>query len=236
MRALLLIAILALATPAHATIVCNGDSNTQSNWQGYPNGTSDGWCERIGGINRGVGGSTISDHAYSFHDLPLGVFMPDMPLWGGYYIDAELAGADPFATWATGTPPKLLGQATLSPLPQPDIVILAFGTNDVRADWLGGPWTPNQIIHFYKKYRQRAIATGATVYIATTPPIYNTDGTLSAYDATIRSLNAKIRGNWPSKYIEFYDGFTVADFQLDGLHLNASGQAKRAAAAAAVIP
>ena len=228
MRALLV--ILLLAGTADAMIVCNGDSNTQSNWQGFPNGTADGWCEQLGAlkstttVNRGVGFSGIGDHGTYYGGT--------LPLWGGFYIDAEAAGTDPFLAFATGTPPTYLGQPTYSPLGVPDTFVLAFGTNDLM---LYG-YTPRQIITYYKKYRQHAIATGATVYIATTPPQYDASGNLSALDAQIQDLNQRIRGNWPTRYVEFYNGFTPSDFAPDGVHLNASGQAKRAAAAAAVIP
>lgn len=220
MRVPLLILLLALAIPSDATIVCNGDSNTESDWQGYPNGTADGWCEQVGGINRGVGGATISD---------TGLYFGALPLWGGYYIDAEVAGTDPFLTLSGAT---FLGQATYSPFPVADTYVLAFGTNDIRTT----PNTPTQIIQAYKKYRQHIIAAGAVPYVATTPPIYNADCSLSADDAMIRSLNKKIRGNWPTRYVEFYDGFNCGDFASDGVHLTAGGQAKRAAAALAVLP
>lgn len=219
MRAALLL-ILVLATAANAATICNGDSNTQSNWQGFPNGTADGWCEQVGGINRGVGGSTIADS---------GAYFGTLPLWGGYYIDAEVAGVDPFAQFATSG--VFLGQAVRFPFPLADVVIMAFGTNDVRAGW-----TPSQIIHYLKKYRQRVIAAGGVPYIATTPPQFDDACAISSNDATIQLLNQRIRGNWPQRYVEFHDGFDCADFMPDGIHLTAGGQAKRAAAAAAVLP
>jgi hypothetical protein len=221
---LMLIALTAL--PARASIVCNGDSNTQSNWQ--TGDISDGWCEQLGllastpTINRGVGGSTIIDTGYSFGTLPL---------WGGFYIDAEALGpTDPFASFAAGTPPTFLDQPIVTPWAIPEIFIFAFGTNDIRQGYV-----PTSIMAAIKKYRQHVIGTGAVVFVATAPPMFNADGSLSSLDANIRSLNKKIRGSWPVKYVEFYEGFTASDFQSDGIHLNETGMQKRAAAAYAAL-
>lgn len=223
-KKLLLICALSLLLPgaARATIVCNGDSNTQSGWQSwYPNGRADGWCERVAvelgeaTVNRGVGASSISDTGFYWGG--------NLPLWGGYYVDLEVAGTDPFAAFATDG--FFLQQPIYSPFAVPDVFVFAWGTNDITYGY-----TPRQVITAYKKYRQHVIATGATVYIATTPPQFNADGTLSAKDALIRDLNQRIRGNWPQRYVEFYVGFTADDFTADGIHVTAAGQAKRAQA------
>lgn len=226
MRAVIALFLLLLATPAHALIVCNGDSNTESDyWAEYfPNGMADGWCERLAGaveqatVNRGVGRSGISDN---------GLYNGSIPLWGGYYIDQEVAGIDPFIALANGTP-TFLGQPLYSPLGVPDIFIFALGANDLIYGY-----TPKQVIHYLKKYRQRAIAAGATVYVATLPPRYvpGTCTLAEGYDKIV-ALNQLIRGNWPAKYIEFHDWFDCSDFLPDGAHINADGHAKRAAMAA----
>lgn len=211
------LSLLIIVGAAHAVVICNGDSNTQSDWQGFPNGTADGWCEQMGGINRGVGGLTISDTGISYGAIPL---------WGGYYIDAEVAGTDPFL-FVSGAP-VFLGQTTYAVFPYVDTYILAFGTNDIQ----NTANTPTQIIQAYKKYREHILAAGSVVYVATTPPMFNADCTLAGDDALIRSLNRKIRRNWPTRFVEFYEGFSCEDFAADGVHLTAAGQAKRAAAAA----
>lgn len=219
---ILLAAALLYAAPAEAvpfTVVCNGDSNTQSNWQGP---TTDGWCERLGvklgtsTINRGVGGSGIVDS---------GLVYGAIPLYGGFYLTEELGEMDPFFDIGDGAP-SFLGQPIHEPFPLVDVVIFAWGTNDIRDGY-----TAKQVIAAIKKYRKMAIAAGATVLVATTPPIFNTDGSLSSSEVSIKKLNSLIRGNFPSKYVEFHDGMVPGDYFADGVHLAVSGQEKRAQAA-----
>ncbi len=223
MRRLTLTALIliALATQAQAlTILCNGDSNTQAN--GVPE--QERWCERLGpllgadAINRGVGGSAIVS------DIKLSTW--GTPLWGDFYIDTEIVNIDPFWYWSRGKS-VYLGRPTYLPLPKFDIVILAWGTNDLNAY----KYTPARVIKAIKRARRKFLAYGADVYVATVPAIYEPDGTKSVtMDPPIQQLNKKIRGNFPKKHIEFYDGFTWADYN-DRLHLNAQGHEKRAAAA-----
>ncbi len=204
---------------SQATILCNGDSNTAAS----PLPDDVRWCERLGVligddvINRGVGGSAIvsKQHAYWYGS----------PMWGDFYIDAEIVDVDPFWFWSHGAS-TYLGRPTYSPLPKFDTVILAWGTNDLNAY----RYTPGEVIKAIKKARRKFAAYGAKVYVATVPAIYELDGTKAALDVTIQQLNRKIRGNFPKTYVEFYEGFTWADYS-DRLHLNAQGHEKRALAA-----
>ena len=214
--------VLALAAPAHAlTILCNGDSNTQAG--GVP--VEGRWCERLGPllnadiINRGVGGSAIVS------DIKLYTY--GTPLWGDFYIDTEIVDIDPFWFWSHGAS-TYLSRPTYFPLPKIDIMILAWGTNDINAYH----YTPAKILKAIKKARRKLIAHGSQVYVATVPAIYNaeTGEKNPDKDKLIQQLNKKIRGNFPKTFIEFYEGFTWADYS-DPLHLNAQGQEKRAAAA-----
>ena len=213
--------LIALAGQAHAlTVLCNGDSNTAA-------GTLPAdvrWCERLGTlanvdiINRGVGGSAIvsKQHAYWYGN----------PMWGDFYIDLEVVDIDPFWYWRHGAE-TFLNRPTYYPLPKFDTVILAWGTNDLNAYG----YTPAEVLKAIKKARRKFTAYGAKVYVATVPAIYELDGTKSVtMDPLIQQLNRKIRGNFPKTYIEFYDGFSWADYS-DRLHLNAQGHEKRALAA-----
>lgn len=210
--------LIALAGQAHAlTVLCNGDSNTGSS-TGEPK-----WCEMLGAaleadtINRGVGGSTITDQV----SYPWGI-----PSWAGYYIDFEVVGTDPFFVWTHGAD-TFIGQPTYTSLPAIDVAILAYGTNDINAYHFTVP----KILQALKKYRRKLAKAGAQVYVATVPPIYELDGTKSpTLDPLIQRLNKRIRGNFPKTYIEFYEGFTWEDYN-DRLHLNAQGHEKRALAA-----
>lgn len=92
-----------------------------------------------------------------------------------------------------------------------------------------------KILQVTRQYHRRLTNAGITVYIATVPPIFNPDGSLSPHDAQIRLLNKRIRGSWPKRHIEFYTGITPADFLPDGMHFNTAGQTKRALAAAAAL-
>lgn len=213
--------LMTLCSPAQAlTVLCNGDSNTAAS--GIPEDVR--WCERLGSllnvdiINRAVGGSGIVSYKHTY--------WYGNPMWGDFYIDLEIVDIDPFWYWTNGAP-EWLGRATYSPFPKFDTVILAWGTNDLNAYG----YTPNDVIKAIKKARRKFIKYGAEVYIATVPAIYETDGTKSVtLDPRIQQLNRKIRGNFPKTYIEFYEGFTWADYS-DRLHLNAQGHEKRAAAA-----
>lgn len=207
-------------TTAQATILCNGDSNTAA-------GTLPAdvrWCERLGVligddvINRGVGGSAIVSKRK--------LYTWGTPLWGDFYVDTEVVDIDPFWFWSHGAS-TYLGRPTYFPLPKFDTVILAWGTNDLNAYG----YTPSEVIRAIKKARRKFIKYGAKVYVATVPAIYELDGTKSvAMDPLIQQLNRKIRGNFPKTYVEFYEGFTWADY-VDRLHLNAQGHEKRALAA-----
>jgi lysophospholipase L1-like esterase len=169
-------------------------------------------------INRGVGGSAIvsKQHNYWYGS----------PMWGDFYIDLEIVDIDPFWYWSHGAA-TYLNRPAYSPFPKFDTVILAWGTNDLNAYG----YSPNDVIKAIKKARRKFLAYGADVYVATVPAIYEWDGTKSpTMDPNIQKLNRKIRGNFPKRYIEFYEGFTWSDY-ADRLHLNADGHEKRALAA-----
>ena len=109
-------------------------------------------------------------------------------------------------------------------LDHPDVVILAFGTNDLKH-----AATPEAIVDAYAQAKAKIEATGARCLVALTPPAFPPDS--SGLNPGVNALNAKVREQFGSDVVDFWSGMTRADFKPDGLHVNAAGHAKRAAAA-----
>jgi alpha-tubulin suppressor-like RCC1 family protein len=106
----------------------------------------------------------------------------------------------------------------------PDAVILAYGTNDVLADVGVG-----EIVAAYRRLAQRAQEAGVAPFVALTPPLQPAS---SAANARILALNRALREAFePARVIDFHAGFDPAHFS-DRLHLNESGQDRRARLAA----
>lgn len=106
----------------------------------------------------------------------------------------------------------------------PDAVILAYGTNDVLADVAA-----EEIVAAYRQLAQRAREAGVAPFIALTPPLQPASG---AENTRILVLNRALREAFePARVIDFHAGFDPAHFS-DRLHLNESGQARRARLAA----
>jgi lysophospholipase L1-like esterase len=96
-----------------------------------------------------------------------------------------------------------------------DVLILAFGTNDLRPLFAQ---TPRQVVDCYQALAAKA--DGRLVLVATTPPMY---GSLNAaLNPQIDALNQLVRATFP-RVVEFHDGFTVEMFSSDGVHLNETG-------------
>ena len=113
-------------------------------------------------------------------------------------------------------------------LDHPDVVILAFGTNDLKHAAM-----PEAIVDAYAQAKAKIEATGARCLVALTPPTFPPDA--SGLNPGIEALNAKVRQQFGSDVVDFWSGMTRADFKPDGLHVNAAGHAKRAAAAREAI-
>jgi lysophospholipase L1-like esterase len=110
----------------------------------------------------------------------------------------------------------------------PDAVVLAFGTNDVRA----GRSTA-EIIDAYRAAVGRVESSGILAFVALAPPSFPPE---PDHADTLAALNAALRGTFPaSQIIDFHAGMTGNDFGPDGLHPNDAGQHKRAAAAMRVL-
>ena len=199
-------------------IACLGDSNTDSTWQHEaPGGFSEerGWCERLEDlfegrvrtVNLGMGGATILDHPELLH--------------GG---DMERIAADARRQFRIA-----LESA------RPDILILAFGTNDVLDDY---GFAPDEIVHAYRRFWQMARAEGLLLLAATVPPVQPAEAVFQAprfrgggdgrSRADLEEVNRMLRARFPERLlVDFANGFSLEEF-LDRVHLNEAGQERRA--------
>lgn len=201
-------------------VACVGDSNTQSDWQiARPDGFSeeDGWCERLAdglleSVNCGWGGATA---------FPNGWNLPHFH--GAGQVEAALAD------------------------PGVDVLLLALGTNDLAYSildpdhLLADDLSPEAVADRIQALALAATAGGAAVLVATIP--YRLAPTDPAYlppppgiDALVAELNAELAQRFaPESRVDFTSEMTTADFLSDGLHVNASGMARRAEAARAAV-
>ena len=125
------------------------------------------------------------------------------------------------ATWAGPQLDEALADA-------PDAVVLAFGTNDVRT----GRSTA-EIVAAYRDAVRRVDAAGAMAFVALAPPLFPPE---AEHAEELAALNAALRSAFPpGRLIDFASGMTRADYEPDGIHPNADGQHKRAAAALRVL-
>ena len=107
---------------------------------------------------------------------------------------------------------------------QPDAVVFAFGTNDVRAGR-----STEDIVAAYRAAVERTNRARVLAFVALAPPIYSPQ---PDHRAAIEGLNAALRHAFPPvPIVDFWTGMTPADYDPDGLHLNDAGQRKRAEAA-----
>jgi lysophospholipase L1-like esterase len=187
-------------------VACVGDSNTQSTWQGE------------------VSGGFGPDRGWC-EQLETLLARPDWET-----INAGLGGTRAVrdASIAPGwTGPVHLAYA-LDEL-APDAVILAYGTNDLSRSHA----RPPEVVEALRSLHVMSTERNLFAFIALTPPLPARD---AAFNARVRELNALIREVFPPEtVIDFWSNFEAGDFFEDGIHLNASGQTKRARAAAAAI-
>jgi lysophospholipase L1-like esterase len=109
----------------------------------------------------------------------------------------------------------------------PDAVVLAFGTNDVRA----GRSTP-EIVAAYRAAVARVTARGALAFVAGAPPLFPPE---PEHAEALAALNAALRAEFADRLIDFASDMGRDDFEPDGVHPNAAGQRKRATAALHVL-
>lgn len=175
----------------HIVVSCLGDSNTDAH---VVQGT--GWCERLAAsqptwtvVNRGVFYATAVDRD------PCRI----APAFCGDGDSAQMA----FTLAAD----------------HPDVVIAAFGTNDVFV----GPG-PEATRDAYLRMGRRATEAGVEFFPALTPPRYPPQPDVSAQ---ISLFNRTLYEAFPGHVIDFARGMRPVDFTSDGLHLNDRGQRKR---------
>jgi hypothetical protein len=157
-----------------------------------------GWCDLLGEASPGWVMSNRSWNGMSIMDF--GEAYGGFELAAGPHVDEVLT------------------------LDHPDVVILAFGTNDLKH-----AATPQAIVDAYAQAKAKIEASGARCLIALTPPTFPPDA--SGLNPRIEILNAAVRERFGDDVVDFWSGMTRADFKPDGLHVNAAGHAKRAAAA-----
>jgi lysophospholipase L1-like esterase len=116
-----------------------------------------------------------------------------------------------------------------------DVVVLAFGTNDIGHD---GAITAEEMADRIDALKAAATALGMPAYVASIPPRFlgrATDASPCtpnpAATPVIEAANALIRRRtWPRWLVDFHSGFTCpAHFAVDGVHFNQAGQDLRAA-------
>ncbi len=134
------------------------------------------------------------------------------------------------ATVTAQTVPELAGREAryhlLSALPfEPDIVVMAYGTNDIFQ--LRGT---GAIVAAYLEHEATALSAGITQFaVSTTPRVGETN-------AISIASNTLLREAFAGRFFESFDGYTLAEhFRADGYHLNAAGQRKRAEEALALL-
>jgi len=109
----------------------------------------------------------------------------------------------------------------------PDVVLLALGTNDVIS--FRDP--PEVAVDALLALRGRAGAADIDTFIATIPPIYTSLKENDEVNRSIDRANAMLAERVPAdRLIDFHSNMTQEDFDSDGIHINQSGQEKRATA------
>lgn len=104
----------------------------------------------------------------------------------------------------------------------PDVVILAYGTNDLFYGF-----TPAQTVACYQALYVTASEAGAVVFVALTPP--QPGRAPGVTEAMVEDLNARLLVAFGTRQtIDFFTGVTAASLQADGLHVTDAEQQRRA--------
>lgn len=197
-------------------IVALGDSNT---CREHPCGAGDwpaklqwkvwyrGWWVE----NRGMAGMTAGKFFRADTEVELQSPFTGEPLSAGFHLDRLLA--EEHLAFIC----RVLPHAALAP-----IVVIALGTNDVTVH--SGEQAAEDILALEAKVREAAPCVPVFVALVPShaPPGWK-------HDAEIRHANERLLARVPrERVIDFNAGFGPADFDEDGVHVNARGQAKRA--------
>ena len=117
------------------------------------------------------------------------------------------------------------------------LFLLAYGTNDLIY-LLGSGGTLQQIVDAMQMRVDEAALGGARAYVALTPPVFcPPEGcALGITEGLVEALNALVIAHFGlENVLDFWTGFTAADFLGDGVHLTDAGQQKRAEIARAFL-
>ena len=122
--------------------------------------------------------------------------------------------------------------------PEIDTVVFAFGTNDaalliINPALLFIDPSPIAIADEIEALVIAAQAAGLEAYAATVPPRFDLPGSL--LQTHINAINFVLRDRGLA-LIDFDTGFDESDFLLDGVHLTALGQVKRAERVLETLP
>jgi lysophospholipase L1-like esterase len=223
------------------TVACLGDSNTC--W-GMPAGATEGscpkvenWCSQWAEMPR-QNGSAAESEALPFHFL-------NFALGGATACDRPIAG-DAHAMvqyeWAQDIEGKLRPDSPdisfeRYPKKRPDIVVLAFGTNDFRLHVDKSAATPESIRDCYQRVMDRAGADGVVAFVATTPPARSSGDEAERRNNHVTRTNTALAGLIPDdRLIDFHRGFDDASFSPgEDLHLNHSASCLRANRARRIV-
>lgn len=110
----------------------------------------------------------------------------------------------------------------------PDVFVAAFGTNDIAVGF-----TNDQVVDAYQHVTDRAASRSMPMLIALTPPIGGTDATDAVTNRKVVDQNEALLKSFPrSRLVDFYTPMVYAEDYLSGdkVHINLSGQLKRAQA------
>jgi alpha-tubulin suppressor-like RCC1 family protein/lysophospholipase L1-like esterase len=190
------------------TVVCLGDSNTQS---GYL--FEHTWCERLDMLlNRSRSPSQAAV------DLAA-----DPAVWET--LNRGWSGATAISLPSMRRAEEQLAYAL--EFDAPDVVILAYGTNDLLQHA-----TPEEVLLANLRHMLRARESGVDTFIALVPPALSRS---TEFDEAVKSTNSLIRQAVDARrIIDFASGLTRDDY-MDDVHFNQAGHIKRASAALAAL-
>jgi hypothetical protein len=136
--------------------------------------------------------------------------------FGGKPLLGAVIGPNPKNAYTGG---RWQVDEALAARPAPDLVILAFGTND-----LAGGRDPTMVAGDYALAVRSFVHAGIRVLLAYTPPCWNRRCNLDA----IQALNRRLDADWPTiPKVDFFTGFVPADLTPDGMHFTPAGHTKR---------
>lgn len=194
-------------------VMCSGDSNTDTSWTPrWDNGVRMmSWCDGMAFLTSGLGWRVANYGAGATT-----VMFPGID--GDEYKTNDTARVQ--LLQASRADNLDLGFTTRG---LPDIVVLAFGTNDLH-------WHAQRqfIIPAYKEARLRSEALGLRTYIALVPPTLLGDSDPVYNNIMVNSLNDEIRANFDSsEIIDFHSIISLSTDMRDWLHVGLTGQIKR---------